>query len=238
MHPDRVVVLVGAGLSAASGIPTFRGPDGLWEGHEVTRVATPEAWWADPPLVRRFYDERRLHVATCRPNAGHEALARWQEAWGPSRVVIVSQNIDGLIQAAGAPEVLDLHGSLHRLRCERDEAHPTVAVAGRQDPDATCAVCGARLRPDVVWFGEVPRFLDRIEEAVLRADTFVAVGTSGLVYPAAGFGRVAHRVGAHTVEVNPEPSGAPWFAEVVAEGSETALPRLVDAWVAGSAARR
>lgn len=231
MTPDRVVVLVGAGLSAASGIPTFRGPDGLWEGHAVTDVATPEAWQRDAELVRRFYDARRLHVAGCHPNPGHIALARLQRAWGAPRVVLVSQNVDGLLEAAGALEVLDLHGSLHRLRCERSERHPVVQVAGPQDRDRACAACGARLRPDVVWFGEVPRFLERIDDALPRAQVFLAVGTSGLVYPAAGLGRVARGWGLRTVEINPEPSGAPWFDEVVAEGSETALPRIVDAWL-------
>lgn len=230
---ERVVVLSGAGLSAASGVPTFRDADGLWEGHEVTEVATPEAWRRDPPLVRRFYDLRRAHVRRVQPNAGHEALARWQQAWGPERVVLVTQNVDGLLQRAGAPEVWDMHGSLDRVRCEHDEAHPRHPQEGDLDPDAACDVCGGRLRPDIVWFGEVPHFLDRSMEALAHCDLFLAVGTSGVVYPAAGFGQIAHRARALTVEVNPAPSGAPWFDRVVAEGSETALPRLVDALMAG-----
>lgn len=233
MVPDRIVVLVGAGLSAASGIPTFRGPEGLWEGHRVQDVATPQAWRRDAALVQRFYDARRLHAARCAPNDGHHALVRLQRAWGPDRVTLVSQNVDGFLSRAGAAEVLDLHGSLWRLRCEHVEAHPTVPVTGAAPPDGACTACGARLRPDIVWFGEVPRHLDRIERALLAADTFAAVGTSGQVYPAAGFGQVARHAGATTIEVNPAPSGAPWFRWVVAEGSETALPRLVDAWLAG-----
>lgn len=230
---DRVVVLSGAGLSAASGVPTFRDADGLWEGHEVTEVATPDAWRRDPALVRRFYDLRRAHVRRVAPNPGHEALVRWQRAWGTERVVLVTQNVDGLLQRAGAPEVWDMHGSLDRVRCEHDPTHPTRVQHGDLDPDAACAVCGGRLRPDIVWFGEVPHFLDPSLEALARCDLFLAVGTSGVVYPAAGFGQVARRAGARTVEVNPAPSGAPWFDRVVAEGSETALPRLVDAVLAG-----
>lgn len=228
--PDRVVVLVGAGLSAASGVPTFRDADGLWEGYDVTQVATPEAWDRDPPLVRRFYDERRSACTQVEPNPGHTALARLQRSWGVDRMLLVSQNIDALLSKAGALEVLDMHGSLWRLRCEHDEQHPVVPVHGDQDPDARCT-CGGRLRPDVVWFGEMPRFMARIGQALSACDTFLAVGTSGVVYPAAGFGEVARREGAHTVELNPQPSGSPWFQTVIAEGSETALPRIVSGWL-------
>ncbi|MFZ5477757.1 MAG: NAD-dependent deacylase [Myxococcota bacterium] len=226
--PNRVVVLSGAGLSAASGVPTFRDANGLWEGHRVEDVATPEAWWRDPATVRRFYDERRVACAKVSPNAGHNALARLRAAWG-ARVTLVTQNIDGLLGAAGCDDVVEMHGSLWHLRCEHDETHPWVPVRGPQDADATCA-CGGRLRPAVVWFGEVPFHLDRIVDAVRSADTFVSVGTSGLVYPAAGFTSLARRVGARCVEVNPSPAGGD-FDEVLAEGSEVALPRMVEAWL-------
>lgn len=225
---ERVVVLSGAGLSAASGIPTFRGAGGLWEGHDAMSLATPEAWAADPALVRRFYDTRRRHVATCAPNAAHEALVRWQRAWGPERVTLVTQNVDGLLERAGA-DALAIHGTLARLRCTDAVDHPTVPVQGDQDPGEVCGVCGAPLRPAVVWFGEVPHHLDRVAAACEAADLFVSVGTSGVVYPAAGFGAVAKAAGARTWEVNPEPSGAPWVDVVVDEGAETALPRLVEA---------
>lgn len=229
--PRRVVVLSGAGLSAASGVPTFRGAGGLWEGHRVEDVATPEAWRRDPTLVRRFYDMRRIALAGIVPNPGHHALARLQHAWGPARVTLVTQNIDGLLGLAGAPEVIEMHGALRSLRCDADEAHPRVDVSGAQDPAARCGACGGALRPAIVWFGEVPYALERIAGAVASCDLFVSVGTSGLVYPAAGFSRLARQAGARCVEVNPEPAGGP-FHEVIAEGAEVALPRLVDALLA------
>jgi NAD-dependent deacetylase len=213
--PTPLVVLSGAGLSAASGLSTFRDAGGLWEGHRVQDVATPEAWARDPALVRHFYDERRLGAEGVAPNAGHLALARLQRAVGPEGVVLVTQNVDGLLQAAGAVDVIEMHGGLSRLRCERAEAHPRVPVRGRQDPSARCAACGAPLRPDIVWFGEVPHQLERIDREVRRARRFVAVGTSGVVYPAAGLASTAHRLGVRTVEINPVPSRAPWFDEVV-----------------------
>lgn len=235
--PVPVVVLSGAGLSAASGLATFsstdHGGDGLWESHRVEDVATPEAWARDPALVRAFYDERRLAAAGVRPNAGHLALARLQQALGPERVVLVTQNVDGLLQTAGAVDVVEMHGGLGRLRCEASEAHPRVPVAGRQDTAARCAACGRALRPDIVWFGEIPHHTARIERAVLGAAHFLAVGTSGLVYPAAGYAGLAFRRGVRTVEINPRPSGAAWFHEVIAEAAEVALPRLVDAWLGG-----
>lgn len=227
----RVFILSGAGLSKASGIPTFRDADGLWEGHDPMRVATPQAWEADQDLVRRFYDERRALLETVTPNPGHTALARLQRELGPDRVFLVTQNIDGLLSIAGAPAVIEMHGSLRHLRCEGDEDHPWVEVTGAQDPEARCAVCGAGLRPAVVWFGEIPRFLERIEQALVACTHFVSVGTSGLVYPAAGLVQGARYVGARCIEVNPEPTGA-GFDEVIAENSEIALPDLVDRWLA------
>lgn len=230
-RPDGpVLFLSGAGLSAPSGIPTFRGADGLWEGHDISEVATPEAWVADPGLVRRFYDARREGVARAHPNAGHSALARLQAAWGTDRVRLVTQNVDGLLQRAGAIDVVEMHGSLWQLRCEAHEEHPHVPVTGPQDPAGRCARCGAALRPAIVWFGEVPLHMDRIHADLFECDLFVSVGTSGVVYPAAGFVRIAQQVGARCAEVNPEPSGGP-FDDVLAEGAEVALPRLVDAWL-------
>ena len=227
----NVVFLSGAGLSAASGIPTFRGAGGLWEGFDVSEVATPEAWAANPALVRRFYDARRVAAASVAPNEGHKALARLQKAWGHERVQLVTQNIDGLLQRAGAVQVTEMHGALRELRCEANEAHPHVPISGAQDPAATCARCMAPLRPAIVWFGEMPVHMERIQSELLQCELFVSVGTSGVVYPAAGFVRIARMVGARCAEVNPEPSGGP-FHEIVTEGAETALPRLVDGWLA------
>ena len=227
---DRVVVLSGAGLSKASGIPTFRDAGGLWEGHDPMVVATPEAWHRDPDLVRRFYDARRIAAEGVTPNPGHAALAELQAALGPDRVALVTQNIDGLLQAAGATDVIEMHGSLRHVRCTDSEVHPWVEIRGPQDPAAPCELCHDRLRPAIVWFGEIPLFMDRIEAVVTSCTRFVSVGTSGTVYPAAGLSRVARMYGATTIEVNPEPSGG-LFDHVVADTSEAALPRLVRAWL-------
>ena len=229
---NKIVVLSGAGLSAASGVPTFRDADGLWEGHEITEVATPEGWHRDPDLVRGFYDERRIAAAGVSPNPGHLALAELQRALGPRQVTLVTQNIDGLLDEAGCPEVFEMHGSLWRLRCEARAHHPRVAVRGAQSPALTCATCGHPMRPDVVWFGEEPYSMDLILRRVVAADLFISVGTSGLVYPAAGFAELARKRGARTLEINPKPSGAPWFDSVIAEGAEEALPKLVRTWLA------
>lgn len=235
LPPDaRVVVLSGAGLSKASGVPTFRDADGLWEGHRVEDVATPAAWTRNRELVRRFYDLRRNACARVEPNPGHLAMARLQQTLGPARCALITQNIDGLLQKGGCPDVIEMHGSLWRLRCEYDEHHPRVPVHGDQDPQARCEDCGALLRPDVVWFDEMPYELDRIEEVVIRCTVFLSVGTSGVVYPAAGLSAVARRMGAHCIEVNPVPSGSS-FHEVLAEPAETALPSLVDRWLGGDA---
>jgi len=237
-HPNpegTLVILSGAGLSAASGVPTFRDADGLWEGYEVTQVATPEAWHLNPTLVRRFYDERRLSCGEVLPNAGHAALTQLQQSWGSQRVILVTQNIDGLLTLAGADSVIEMHGSLFRLRCEAAADHPTPALTGGQDPTSTCELCGRPLRPDVVWFGEMPYFMDDIYAALNHCTTFLSVGTSGLVYPAAGFSAEARSRGALCIEVNPKPAGGPYH-HVVDEGSETALPRMVDQWMEGPGA--
>ncbi len=226
----RVVVLSGAGLSKASGIPTFRDADGLWEGHDVTQVATPEAWQRDVDTVRRFYDERRINCASVLPNDAHFALARLQHAVGVARCTLITQNIDGLLQKAAANHVIEMHGSLFRLRCEADSEHPRVGVFGPQNPDQVCKICGARMRPDVVWFGEIPYDMDKIERAVTTCDLFLSVGTSGIVYPAAGLSMLARANGAKTIEINPVPSGGA-FDEVVADTAEAAVPRVVGKWL-------
>jgi NAD-dependent deacetylase len=227
---NSILVLSGAGLSAASGVPTFRDKDGLWEGYEITQVATPSAWFADRDLVRRFYSERRLACGQVKPNEGHYALARLQDALGVDQVALITQNIDGLLQKAGCLEVIEMHGSLWRLRCEDNPRHPTVSFEGAQDGSESCEHCGAALRPDVVWFGEMPYFMDQIGQALARCGTFISVGTSGVVYPAAGFVAQASAMGSLCIEVNPAPAGGP-FHRVITEPSETALPRLVEGWL-------
>lgn len=241
-----MVVLSGAGLSAASGIPTFRSHGGLWRGHRFEDLATPAAWRRDPARVRSFYDWRREAVLGARPNPGHHALISLQTRLGPDQVCLVTQNVDGLLQRAAAEvglraSVVEMHGSLLQLRCARDPAHPRTrtwepppAGEGRQeaaqDPARPCGRCGAELRPGVVWFGEMPRHMERIGEALSSCDLFVAVGTSGVVHPAAGFVNLARRAGARCLEVNPEPTGGD-FDERVQEPSEQALPRLVAEWM-------
>lgn len=227
---SRIVVLSGAGLSAASGIPTFRDVNGLWEGVRVEDVATPEAWARDPQLVQRFYDVRRVNCVHVLPNPAHDALARLQHRWGARRVFLVTQNIDGLLHKAGAADVVEVHGSLWSIMCEADIDHPHVQIAGPMARERKCAMCGAAMRPDVVWFGEMPRFLDRVHAALAEAEIFMAVGTSGVVWPAAGFIDIARQHGARCIEVNPVPTGGK-FDEVIAQPAEDVLPAMVAEWL-------
>ena len=200
-----LAVLTGAGVSAESGLATFRGPGGLWEGRDPLTLATPEAFAADPLLVWRFYDWRRRRAAEALPNAAHRALAAWQRA--SEDFTLITQNVDGLHERAGSPDVLRLHGSLWRVRCtaEAVEAEDLRADLGPLPP--RCA-CGALLRPAVVWFGEtLPHdALARAERACARASIVLVVGTSSQVYPAAGLAHRALAAGALVVEINPEPT--------------------------------
>ncbi|MCD5348016.1 NAD-dependent deacylase [Agromyces sp. H3Y2-19a] len=196
----RVVVLTGAGISAESGVPTFRDAGGLWEGHRVEDVATPEAFERDPETVQRFYDARRHAVALAEPNPAHRALARLEEALGDD-LLVVTQNIDDLHEQAGSQRVLHMHGELALARCTGCGTRSPVPgdLVGRP----ACPSCGERmLRPDVVWFGEMPYGLDEIEAALAACHVFAAIGTSGAVYPAAGFVVTAAEHGAQTVELN------------------------------------
>jgi NAD-dependent deacetylase len=221
----RVVVLTGAGISAESGLPTFRDADGLWEGHDPMQVATPEAFAADPDLVHRFYDERRAALGRVRPNAAHEALARLEEHLGDD-LLLVTQNVDDLHERGGSKEVRHMHGRLRAARCEVcGRAHEWTGTLGDRPP---CPACGAEaLRPDVVWFGEMPHGMDEIHEALLACDLFVAIGTSGVVYPAAGFVHYAMAAGAETLELNLAPERWSDFAQT-RQGPAT---ELVPAWV-------
>lgn len=216
-----IFVLSGAGLSAESGLGTFRGPGGLWEGHDPMTLATPEAFARDPVLVHRFYNTRRRLAADAAPNAAHVALARLQAL---RDVVLVTQNVDGLLGRAGARDVWHMHGRLDRARCG---ACGTVWDADDDlGTDTPCPACGAAAaRPDVVWFGEMPHHLDEIAETLARASLFVAIGTSGTVYPAAGFVAEARANGVPTLELNLEPSGG-----VFDEGRYGPATRIVPAW--------
>jgi NAD-dependent deacetylase len=202
---EAILILTGAGISAESGIATFRGPGGLWEGHRVEDVCTPEALTRDPALVHRFYDERRAALAAVTPNAAHQALARLDQAWRGD-LLIVTQNVDDLHERAGATRLAHMHGELLSALCavcgKRAPHH------GELSPGAVCPACGAAaLRPDIVFFGEIPYLMQRIETMLTVCDLFVSIGTSGAVYPAAGFVREARRRGVATLELNLERSG-------------------------------
>ena len=207
-----LVILTGAGVSAESGIATFRGPGGLWDGHRVEDVCTPEALAADPVLVHRFYDLRRAALAGVEPNAAHRALAELDAAW-PGELLIVTQNVDDLHERAGARRLLHMHGELTSALCAACGVRR--AWQDALPPGARCDACGAAaLRPDIVFFGEMPYQMERIEAALARADLFVSIGTSGAVYPAAGFVQLADAYGAETLELNLERSaGSGFFAE-------------------------
>ena len=227
----RIVVLTGAGISAESGVPTFRDANGLWEGHRVEDVATPEGFEADPDLVLRFYDERRRGAASVLPNAAHRALARLEGAIG-DELLVVTQNVDDLHERAGSRNLVHMHGELRRALCSACGARPE--WTGDLIDRPPCPECGERmLRPDVVWFGELPYGLARIEQAVVACDVFVSIGTSGAVYPAAGFVALAAAFGARTVELNLEPSDAivP-FDDVRAGRASVVVPAWVDEVIA------
>ncbi len=201
MTAREVVLLTGAGISADSGVATFRDADGLWEGHPVEQVATPQGWDQDPELVWRFYQERRSGLAQVEPNAAHRALVELEQRLIAADVgfTLITQNVDDLHERAGTRRLLHMHGELAVLRCE------SCGVRARDlehlDPETfvPCGSCGhVRLRPDVIWFGELPYFLPEIEGAMGRCTEFLAIGTSGVVYPAAGLLELARECGART----------------------------------------
>jgi NAD-dependent deacetylase len=201
---ERIVVLTGAGLSAESGLGTFRDKDGLWTRYDLNEVATPEGFARNPARVHEFYNARRANCLGARPNAAHDALARLQRA-RPDRVTLVTQNVDDLLERAGARDVIHMHGELTRALCaaclHRWDAPLVMEV------DTPCPACARpATRPDIVWFGEMPYHMERIGAALQAADLFVAIGTSGNVYPAAGFVQEAAFAGARTLELTLEPS--------------------------------
>ena len=233
MHPVRnIVILTGAGISAESGLKTFRAEDGLWEEHRVEDVCTPQAFARDPELVQRFYDMRRAATLTAQPNAAHKALARLDAEW-PSELLIVTQNVDDLHERAGARRVLHMHGEVLSAWCTRCDTRHRWNGALLDDPP--CPSCGAAaLRPDIVWFGEMPYAMDRIFAALARADLFVSIGTSGAVYPAAGFVQQAAAHGARTLELNLERSlGSRLFGETRLGPASDLVPQWVGEMLAG-----
>jgi NAD-dependent deacetylase len=222
----NIVILTGAGVSAESGIDTFRDGGGLWEQHRVEDVATPEAFARDPDLVLRFYDMRREAIQTKQPNAAHRALAKLDAEW-EGDLLIVTQNVDDLHERAGAKRVLHMHGEHLNAWCMACDERPR--WIGPLIDRPACPECGeAALRPDIVWFGEMPYRMDEIFAALEQADLFVSIGTSGAVYPAAGFVRNARELGVETLELNLEPSqGTAWFDEA----RHGPASELVPAWV-------
>lgn len=222
MSAGRLVILTGAGLSAESGLGTFRGAGGLWKGHDATRLATPDAFARDPETVLDFY-RMRLEVAShAAPNPAHLALARLSHAH--PALTLITQNVDSLLEHGGATGVIHMHGTLESGLCPVCGHRWTVE---RYDIDVCCPGCGHRpIRPDVVWFGEMPRHMPKIEAALARANTFVAIGTSGSVWPAAGF--VAEAAQAQSLEINLEPSD---IAQEFDTGRYGPASEIVPIWV-------
>ena len=229
----NIVILTGAGISAESGIATFRASDGLWENHRVEDVATPEGFARDPALVQRFYDARRARLREVEPNAAHKALAGLDAEW-PGELLIVTQNVDDLHERAGASRVLHMHGELKSAWCLAcDERAPWEEDLGHGPACPGCSASG-RMRPDIVWFGEMPYEMERIDRALMDADLFVSIGTSGAVYPAAGFVQTARYCGARTIEINLEPSlGSVYFHESRTGRAGELVPQLVDELLSG-----
>ncbi|MCT4685175.1 MAG: NAD-dependent deacylase [Roseicyclus sp.] len=220
----KIVILTGAGVSAESGLGTFRDKGGLWTRYDLSEVATPEGFARNPALVHDFYNARRANALEAAPNAAHAALARLQADHGG--VTLVTQNIDDLHERAGSRDVIHMHGQILRALCAACGARwDAPRVMGPRD---ACPSCGAAAtRPDIVWFGEYPYHMERIAEALARCDLFVAIGTSGEVYPAAGFVEEAAGLGAETLEINLEPSAPGRFDRVIAGPATQAVPRWV-----------
>ncbi|MCC5992046.1 MAG: NAD-dependent deacylase [Rhodobacteraceae bacterium] len=223
---QRIVILTGAGLSAESGLGTFRDKGGLWTKYDLEDVATPQGFAANPVLVHEFYNARRENCLQASPNPAHAALARLQAAM-PGQVTLVTQNVDDLLERAGAGDVIHMHGQLMRALCAAC-GHRWDAPRVMQ-PHAPCPACArAATRPDIVWFGEFPYQMDRIDQALARADLFVAIGTSGNVYPAAGFVQEAALAGARTLELNLDASANAGLFDETRLGPAS---RIVPGWV-------
>ncbi|WP_394202181.1 Sir2 family NAD+-dependent deacetylase [Shewanella waksmanii] len=226
----QIVVLTGAGISAESGLRTFRDQDGLWEEHLIEDVATPEGYARDPQLVERFYNERwrQLHNGDVEPNLAHVALAKLEQEF-EGELLIVTQNIDDLHERAGSRRLLHMHGELSKGRCPRSRQTFLLRDPLGEHHTCTCCIPAQRLRPHVVWFGEMPIGLDRVQHALDTCDLFIAIGTSGSVYPAAGFVDTANHHGAQTVEVNIVPPDNDSQFQYHLQGKASSLvPYLVD----------
>ncbi len=227
---DRLFVLTGAGISAESGIPTFRGPGGLWEDRTLEELASPRTFARDPELVWRFYSMRRRVAAACKPNPGHIALASLEERLG-ERMFVCTQNVDDLHEQAGSTRVRHMHGHLFRSRCSNRDC-PTKPfedqrIYEKKSDIAKCRKCGALLRPDICWFGETPFHMPTVLDALQQCTVFLTVGSSGVVEPAASFVQLARQKGARTYYLGlEEPANAVAFNQVFLGKSGERLPEL------------
>jgi NAD-dependent deacetylase len=230
----NIVVLTGAGISAESGLATFRGPDGLWEGRRVEEICTPEALERDRALVLDFYDQRRRALTSVEPNAAHKGLAFLDAHW-PGELLIVTQNVDDLHERAGAARIIHMHGELLSALC--GACGERIRFGGDMIDGPRCSACGQEeLRPDIVFFGEMPYEMERIDRAVMETDLFVSIGTSGAVYPAAGFVQAARHAGADTLELNLDPSvGSVFFHETRLGPASALVPAWVEELIAAGA---
>ena len=229
----RVVILTGAGISAESGIRTFRASDGLWEDHRIEDVATPFAWMRDPELVWGFYQGRRRQLLEVIPNPAHEALVKLEKFLGDD-FLLITQNVDDLHSRAGSTKLIHMHGELQKLRCEQcGEVVVAMEDEHLMDGYVACTACRAeRLRPHIVWFHEMPLHMREIDRAVADCDVFIAIGTSGHVYPAAGLLGIAQACGAHCIGINLDPpENVALFDEFHQGKAGELLPNLVNNWV-------
>ncbi|MBX3596954.1 MAG: NAD-dependent deacylase [Rhizobiaceae bacterium] len=227
-HPKSILILTGAGISAESGVDTFRDKDGIWSKYDYRDVATPEGFARNPKLVYDFYNMRRRGVAKVKPNAAHDALARLEREFS-GEVLIVTQNIDNLHERAGSRNLIHMHGELESALCKVCECRSY--WADDMEQGSACPACGTvgYLRPDIVWFGEMPYQMDRIHHALANCDLFLSIGTSGNVYPAAGFVDYARAHDVHTVELNLEPSeGHSVFNDAIHGKATKIVPEYVD----------
>ena len=233
---DRLFVLTGAGISAESGLATFRGSGSLWNGHRVEEVATPEAWQANPELVWRFYSQRRREALAAQPNAAHKALAQIEQhlaKTNPDHFYLCTQNVDDLHERAGSRRIHHMHGTLFQSRCTRTgERFSDHSFYENPNHLPICKTCHATIRPHIVWFGEIPLDMDAIYHELDRATILLVVGTSGSVYPAAGFVDIANRRGIRTLYIGPEePLNREAFDEIILKPATEALPQIAESLI-------
>lgn len=230
----NIVILTGAGISAESGIKTFRDSNGLWESHRIEDVASPKAFRQNSEMVHRFYNQRRAQLKTVSPNAAHYALAELEQAWrDKGDFLLITQNVDDLHERAGSRNLRHMHGEIRKIRCISCRG-----IAYHEEDagvELACIECGAigGMRPDIVWFGEMPYHISEIEDALDSADMFVSIGTSGVVYPAAGFVERAkwNSRKCQTIEINPHPTGNSDFETVISANATEGVPRWVSSLI-------